>query len=386
MRKSGTLPRVLYRPLCLSLLLLSCKGSAEPTEAPEPKREDGIDLVLSSKSLAAAKVSTAKPQKVTRRSSLTVSGIVDFAPSRVARIGPQIAGRVAAIRVAPGQSVARGDVVATLDSVDVGRARADFLEAKSRLALAQAEALREQRMLDAGASTDRAVATAQTDLELAQVSVKAAGERLHTLGAGAGQGASTLSLVSPIEGKVLELSARLGQPVGPTDTLVVVGETSEVWLTVDVYERDLARVKPGDDVVATAIAYPERIFKGKVDQVSTVVDPGRRVLSARIVLRNPDEALHPGMTATARVVSAAVPNAPEVLSIPQAALQTIEGQPFVFVDHGAGKFELRAIEPGDLLEDGVEIKKGLVGTETVVTDGSFILKSELLRSQMGAND
>jgi cobalt-zinc-cadmium efflux system membrane fusion protein len=376
---------VLRASLCLSLLLVSCKEKPAPAEAPEPKREEGIDLVLSPKSLAAAKVSTAKPSKVPRRSSLTVSGTVDFAPSRVARIGPQISGRVATVRVTPGQSVARGDVVATLDSVDVGRARADFLEAKSRLALAQAESAREQRLLDVGASSDRAIQASKTELELANVSVRAAGERLHTLGAGAG-GTSTLSLSSPIEGKVLDLSARLGQPVGPTDTLVVVGDTREVWLTVDVYERDLARVKPGDDVDATAIAYPERVFKGKVDQVSTVVDRERRVLSARIVLGNPDEALRPGMTATAQIVSAIAPSTAEVLSIPKAALQTIEGQPFVFVDHGGGKFELRAIEPGSQLEDGVEIKKGLLGTETIVTDGSFILKSELLRSQMGAND
>jgi cobalt-zinc-cadmium efflux system membrane fusion protein len=75
-----------------------------------------------------------------------------------------------------------------------------------------------------------------------------------------------------------------------------------------------------------------------------------------------------------------------VLSVPRASVQAIDGQPFVFVDHGSGKFELRAIEQGAELEDGVEIKQGLTGAETVVTDGSFILKSEVLRSQMGAND
>jgi membrane fusion protein, heavy metal efflux system len=376
---------VRYRSLWMCVVLFSCKEKAEPAEAPEAKREQGIDLVLSPKSLAAAKVVTTKPRKAPKRSSLTVSGIVDFAPSRVARIGPQISGRVATIQVAPGQSVERGAVVATLDSVDVGRARADFLEAKSRVALAQAEAAREQRMLDAGASSERASFASQTDLELAQVSLRAAGERLRTLGAAAG-GTSTLSLSSPIGGKVLELSARLGQPVGPTDTLVVVGDTTEVWLTVDVYEQDLARVKVGDDVSASSIAYPERVFAGKVDQLGTVVDTERRVLSARIVLGNPDEALRPGMTATARVVSAVVPNTPQVMSVPGAALQMIEGQPFVFVDHGGGKFELRAVETGAQLDDGVEIKKGLLGSETVVTDGSFILKSEVLRDQMGAND
>jgi membrane fusion protein, heavy metal efflux system len=381
---------VLTSILCAGLWFTDRVRSRQKTDDPEssqPKREDGIDLALSPKSLEAARIKTASPRKVPRRSSLSVSGAVDFAPSRVARIGPQIPGRVASIRVSPGQAVSKGDVVATLDSVDIGRARADLLEAKSRQALAESEVAREQRMLDVGASSERASLAAKTELELAKVSVSAASDRLRTLGAGAaGQGASSLSLVSPIEGKVLELTARIGQPVGPTDTLVVVGETTEVWLAADVYERDLSRVKVGDDVWARAVAYPDRTFKGHVDQLGTVVDPERRVLEARIVLANPDGVLRPGMTATARIVGAPEPGAPEVLSVPRASIQTVDGQPFVFVDHGSGKFELRAIDRGAELEDGVEIKQGLTGAETVVTDGSFILKSEILRAQMGAND
>lgn len=392
--KSGTLPRVrafgigtFVLGLAVGLAFYAGHKKAEEPEPTEQRREEGIDLSLSAKSLEAARIKTALPRKVPRRSSLSVSGSIDFAPSRVARIGPQIAGRVASIKVAPGQAVAKGATVATLDSVDIGRARADLLEAKSREVLAESEVAREQRMLEAGASSERAALAAKTELDLAKVSVSAAEGRLKTLGAGAvGTGASSISLVSPIEGKVLELSARIGQPVGPTDTLVVVGDTAEVWLAADVYERDLSRVKVGDDVWARAVAYPDKIFKGHVDQLGTVVDAERRVLTARIVLGNPDGVLRPGMTATARIVGAVEPGAPEVLSVPRGSIQAIDGQPFVFVDHGAGKFELRAIEQGAELEDGVEIKQGLTGTETVVTDGSFILKSEVLRSQMGAND
>lgn len=387
--KSGSLIDVMIRALALfaaGFLLTGCKASSDPEDPPAPKREEGIDLVLGEKSLLAARISTDKPKKVPRRGRLLVTGSVDFAPSRVARIGPQIAGRVASIRVAPGQTVAKGAVVATLDSVDIGRAQADLLEAKSRLALAESEAAREQRMLDVGATSDRATLASKTELELARVSMKAATQRLQTLGAGTAGGGSSLALSTPIGGRVLELSARLGQPVGPTDTLVVVGETTEVWLKVDIYERDLANVHSGDDVWATAIAYPDRTFKGHVDELGTVIDPERRVLTARIVLRNPDEVLRPGMTASARIVGTPVPGAPEVWSVPRTAVQTIEGQPFVFVDHEHGKFELRAIETGAELEEGVEIKRGLTGNETLVTDGSFILKSEVLRSQMGAND
>lgn len=370
----------------LLLALAACKPAEGESEAPAPKKEADVDVTLSPKALQGAKLATGKVSRVPRRSSLTVAGSVDFVPSRVARIGPQISGRVASVPVAPGQAVGRGATVVTLDSVDIGRARADLLGAKAELQLAEAEVAREDRMLQAGASSERAQQSAKTALDLAKVNLSTANDRLRTLGAAAGGGASTFALSSPIEGKVLEVKARLGQPVGPTDTLIVVGETSQVWLAVDIYERDLARVKAGDEVVATAIAYPDRTFTGTVDQLASVVDPERRVLEARIVLRNPDGALRPGMTATARILGVPEAGAPNVVSVPKGALQTIDGQPFVFLDLGGGKYQLRAVERGSELESGIEIKQGLNGDETIVTEGSFILKSEVLRAQMGSND
>jgi cobalt-zinc-cadmium efflux system membrane fusion protein len=375
--------------LCCALsiaMLAGCKEADGESEAPGPKKDPEVDVSLSPRALEAAKLSVGKAERAPRRSSLTVAGSIDFVPSRVARIGPQISGRVASVPVAPGQAVGRGAVVVTLDSVDIGRARADLLEAKAQLQLAEAEVAREDRMLKEGASSERAQQAAHTSLDLAKVNLTAAGDRLRTLGAASGGRASTFTLVTPIEGKVLEVKARLGQPVGPTDTLVVVGETSQVWLAVDIYERDIAKVKPGDDVVATAVAYPERSFAGTVDQVASVVDPERRVIEARIVLKNPDGALKPGMTATARILSVPDAQAPSVVKVPRGALQTIDGQPFVFIDLGDGKYQLRAVERGVELENGVEIKQGLVGDERIVVEGSFILKSEVLRSQMGSND
>jgi membrane fusion protein, heavy metal efflux system len=371
--------------LC-AVLLGACKQAEGESEATGPKKDPEVDVSLSPRGLAAAKLATGKAERVPRRSSLTVAGSVDFVPSRVARIGPQISGRVASVPVAPGQNVGRGAVVVTLDSVDIGRARADFLEAKAQQQLAEAEVAREDRMLKEGASSERAQQSARTSLDLAKVNVSAAGGRLRTLGAVTGGGASTFALTSPIEGKVLEVKARLGQPVGPTDTLIVVGETSQVWLAVDIYERDLARVKAGDDVVATAVAYPDRTFTGTVEQLASVVDPERRVIEARIVLKNPDGVLRPGMTATARILGVPEPNAAMVVRVPRGAIQTIDGQPFVFIDRGGGKYQLRAVERGTDLENGVEIKQGLEGNESIVTEGTFILKSEVLRAQMGSND
>jgi membrane fusion protein, heavy metal efflux system len=312
-------------------------------------------------------------------------GSLDFVPTRVARIGPSVGGRVASILVTVGQKVKAGASVITLDSVDAGRARADLLSSRSRLAQAELEVEREKRLLSGGASSERAVVQSETEKTLALNEVRAAEARLSTLGRGTGT--SGIVLTSPIAGTVLDVRARLGQPVGATDTIAIVGEIDQVWLRADLYERDFAKVHAGDPVRVTTVAYPDKVFEGHVDIVGTVVDPERRVVEARIVLANVDGVLRPGMTATARILGAPFGDAGgSVIAIPKAAIQTIDGQPFVFIEKEKGKYELRPIEKGADLESEVEITRGLVEADRIVVEGSFILKSEILKDQMGTND
>jgi cobalt-zinc-cadmium efflux system membrane fusion protein len=392
----------LRRSLALALLgalalapVVACKTKT-PDEPAKPAKEPDVDVQLSDKAAEAAHLVFAKPKTTARRSSVAVTGSIDFVPSRVARIGPSIGGRVGAVLVTAGQHVKRGATLISLDSVDAGRARADFLSAKSRLAQAELELEREKRLLAGGASSERAVVQAETEKNLAQNELRASEARLRTLGTGAANGG--IALTTPIDGTVLEVKARLGQPVGATDTLVVVGEIDPVWLKVDIYERDFSRVHLADDVKVTTIAYPDRVFEGKVDLLGTVVDPDRRVVEARIVLGNTDGALRPGMTATARILGDPVlstqgkddagkaPATPMVTTVPRSALQIIDGQPYVFLEKEKSKYELRPVERGSDLDGEVEIIRGLKGDENVVVDGGFILKSELLKEQMGTND
>lgn len=376
--------RFAFRHLVLGMLALGCHDRTPP--APEKPKGEKADVELSETALAAAALSTQKVEASTRKASVMAQGTVDFVPNQVARVGPSVAGRVGSIAVAIGQRVKKGATLLVIDSVDVGRARADLVAAKSKLTQTEAELSREQKLMAGGASSERAVLAAETEKHVAETGVRAAEDRLRMLGASSAQGQSSFPLVSPIDGAVLDVTARLGQPVGTTDTLVVVGETRDVWLSIDVYERDVSKVHVGDDVRVNTVAFPNRTFEGKVDFIATAVDPKRKVLEARIVLPNPDGALKPGMTAAARILGGALPDAGASISIPKGALQTIDGQPFVFIEKSKGKFELRPVERGDEAEGYVQIARGLSGGEMIVVDGSFILKSEVLREQMGSND
>jgi membrane fusion protein, heavy metal efflux system len=404
--------------------LVCCKDKAAEATAPAaPKKSAGVDVELSAEAFTAARLKFGIAARSPRHQVVLAAGMLDFAPNRVARLGPSASGRIASLTATVGQRVKRGSVLATVDSVDAGRARADVLAARSRLAQADSELSRERRLTEGGAASERSLAVAQSERNLAEVEVRAAEARTQTLGTAVAGGA--LGLVSPMDGTVLEVRARLGQPVSATDTLIVVGEVDSLWLRIDVYERDVGRIRVGDAARIVTLAYPDRVFEGRVEQLGTAIDPERHVLDARIVLSNADGALRPGMSATARILGrplelSAQPldagpttgartepaaQTPTVVSVPKSAIQTIDGQPFVFVAKRLGskpvtdgsippsipanttaEFELRAVERGSALETEVEILRGLEGGEPIVVDGAFILKSELLKSQMGTND
>ena len=270
---------------------------------------------------------------------------------------------------------------------------AELLTASAQLQRAEKEVARELSLVDSRATTERELVAAKTTESVARIDVRAAEERLRAYGAGRSASAGGgVSLSTPIAGRVLEMNARLGQSIGPADTLFVVGDVGEVWLVADVHERFFPSVKQGDTVKVSVVALPGRTFDGRVDQIGGMVDPSTKAFRARIVLPNPDGALLPGMSATARIHHATTGAKERVVSVPRAALQSIDGLPFVFVEgpgtdgKGGRKFEMRAVERGGEAEGRVEIFRGVREGETVVGDGSFLLKSEVLREQMGKND
>ncbi|MFO0661946.1 MAG: efflux RND transporter periplasmic adaptor subunit [Polyangiaceae bacterium] len=381
-----------------ALALASCRSSSDAGPSPSASAsskaseaaKDHADVELSDEALEAAKLQIVKARQGARTASVVVSGTLDFNPQRTAKIGPLLDGRVLAVRVKQGDEVAAGAGLATITSIDVGRARADHMAAQARLQQADAALTREKKLLESRATSEREIAERETAKSLAEVEVRAAAERLRASGAGPGGTGASLTLNTPIAGHVIEAEARIGQAVRATDTLFVVGDTSELWLIGDLYERDLSRVKVGDAVKVSVTAIPGRVFDGKVDHVHERIDPGRRATDVRVVLSNGDGALIAGMSATARILSTrpvaqGEANEPAIV-VPRGAIQNIDGQPFVFVEQGHGKFEMRAVVKGADLEGDVEIKRGVADGEPVVADGSFILKSHVLREQMGSND
>ena len=224
---------------------------------------------------------------------------------------------------------------------------------------------------------------ARGELRQARARREAALARLEVLGARR-SGTSSVTLRSPISGTVVARHATRGESVGPQDILFTVADLSRVWVVGRVYEQHLARVARGNRAVVTVRAYPGDSWEGPITYIGSELDEATRSVEARVELDNPDHRLKPGLFATLTIDAAAAPAAPPVPTVPEDAVLPWRGRQVVFVPQGE-PYTYRAVPVTLGARQGgrVEVLAGLEEHERVVVSGAFMLKSELLRGELG---
>ena len=189
-----------------------------------------------------------------------------------------------------------------------------------------------------------------------------------------------LELKAPIDGVIIERTATAGELVDKSKTIYTISDPAQLWAIAEVKERDIAAVKSGQDASFTVLAYPQEKFQGKVVLVGNQVESDSRTLEVRIAVDNADGRLKPGMFADVEIVTTILDN---VLLISDAALETDGEEQIIFVALNDNKFEKRIVKLGLEQSGRVQILSGVKAGENIVTDGSFILKSEMLKGEMG---
>jgi cobalt-zinc-cadmium efflux system membrane fusion protein len=396
--KEMTMLRVFLAHVLLvagGLGVIACKGDKPPEKTEEKEHGEGHEegvVRLTAEQIRSAAIATAKAEVRTEVGLLEATAQIEPAGDRQARVGSRIAGRIVAVRAGVGDRVSRGAVLATVDSPEVGRAKADYISALAAERVASESSERERKLFERQISSEKDWKEAQGAAIKAVAEKDAAENRLHALGTpddelarvrSEGHYSSTLSVPAPITGVVVERAATLGQMVDPASILFVIMDLSQVWILVDVYERDIAEVRAGQNVRVKVTALGAEEFKGKVQSVGSLIETATRTAKARIVLSNPKGALRPGMFASVVFEGSVAGQGKPAVFVPSAAVQRDGEKYMVFVQKGPNEFEAREVTIGHESEGWREIEKGLKAGETVVTTGSFVLKSELMKAGLG---
>lgn len=335
---------------------------------------------------------TAPVKESSVSSSITGNCEVGYDETRLAHVRPRVAGIVREVRVQVGDAVRQGDVLAVIDSAELGQAKADYLVALPLVELWTKNRRRFQRLEDEGVVAGKKLLEAEAELARAKAQVVKARQRLQNLGLASDQIASLadepaarrnlLQIVAPQDGTVIERHAVRGEAIQATSELFAIADMSAVWVHMDVYERDLPRLAVGQPMTLRVPGLAPREFPGRVIWISSAVDERTRTIRVRAEVDNPQRLLRANMFGSGEI---RVGEQHSSLSVPGEAIQWEGTSYVVFVKKAADLYEPRRVLRGADLGDAYALAwADLRPGESVVTTGSFLLKTEILKGAIGA--
>ena len=402
---------------------------------------------LSAEALKAAGIETAQVIEREMISLMTVTAAVEANQQKIQQVTPLVSGRVDRVNVALGDRVKQGAVLATISSPEVAEKhgklheaetrlnlaqqnlqrvqraenRSAILQAKARLDEAEANLRRTRRLIDLGAAADKDLTAAETayatakaeydyqsnislsrelqearaEVETTQVEVMHLRNSLTALGASvsdsqAERNAHDISLVrltAPVSGTVIERSVNPGAGIEPGKPIFTIADVSTVWVIANVPAGQISQLTVGAPASVLAPELGKNAISGKIGFIDPVLNEQTRTGRVRVEISNPGERLKLGMFVSVNFESrdSEKSGADKTLVIPDNAVQRMADDTIVFVpaEGKAGEFLMRKVELGDVVNGFHAVKSGLQAGERVVTKGSFILKTQLMKGDLG---
>lgn len=335
--------------------------------------------------------------------TVTGNAEISFVTHDYAHITSRVTGRIAEVPTDEGRTVKKGDVLVVVDSAEVGAAKAAYLSLLPVVELGRKEFRRISGMRPSGAASEKEELTSHATLAKAEAELLNARQRLLNMGysddeiakiAETRDTSNLLKITAPMGGRLVERHAVVGEAVSPPTAAVTSGQMlalfdiadlREMWCWIDIGEADVTKVAIGQQVRFTISGADKPVFSGNVELVSFAVNPATRTVRIRAGLKNEGERLRANQYG--RAVIRVGPERRAVV-IPRSAVQADAGEQFVFLPLPDGRrFRTQRVEIKPMDDASrVEVVFGLKPGEQVVTTGSFLLKTELLRSQLAAEE
>jgi cobalt-zinc-cadmium efflux system membrane fusion protein len=315
--------------------------------------------------------------------TILTAGKVAFDDTHVTHVFSPVAGRVTRIDATLGQHVRQGNILAVIESPDVGSASSDVGKAQADLIAAQHDFARQKELYAAHAASQRDYEQAEDTYRKAKAELDRALQKMQLFRAGSIDAVTqSYRVPAEIDGEVLMRAVNPGIEVqgqystGSAAELFTIGDIDRVWVLADVFQMDLARVQLGAPVAVTVVTYPGRVFWGTVDWVSGMMDPTTRTAKVRCTFDNADHALKPEMYVTVQITV----DQKRVVAIPRSAFLRLGEQTVVFVERGSapdGRVRYERV-PVSVEDEGegsnwLPVTHGVTKGTPIVTAGAILL-------------
>jgi cobalt-zinc-cadmium efflux system membrane fusion protein len=347
--------------ILIALTLLSCSNHPANTEnagAGKSAQANNITVTLTDAQLKNAGIDTGHVQMRKVSSMLKVNGVIDVPPQNRVSISFPMGGYLKSTQLLPGMHVRKGEVIAVMEDQQFIQLQQDYLLAKSKLTYAEKEFLRQGDLNMSKASSDKVFQQAQADYEMQKVMVRSLAEKLRLIGTDPaklddGNISRDVPIYSLINGYVTKVNVNIGKYVNPTDALFEIVDPSDIHLALDVFEKDVNLLQPGQKVLAYTNNDPDKKYNCKIILIGKDLNDQRKTEVHCHFLQS-DPALIPGTFMNAEIEVKSV----ETLTLPDEAIVQYENKSYAFVVKNKYSFEMREVKTGTSKDGFTELVPG----------------------------
>ncbi|RYE24281.1 MAG: efflux RND transporter periplasmic adaptor subunit [Sphingobacteriales bacterium] len=363
--------KILIIPAIAILLLAAC-GKKQ-----EVKKED-IKFALSDTMVHMIALDTVSFCNVD--DELSLSGEVSFNENNVVKIFPRSSGQVTESRISLGDHVTKGQVLAVIRSADIAANYSDMNSASADVAIAKRQMETAESLYQSGINSEREYTEAKQNYQKALAAKNKIQSVLNINGGTKTDAGGDYVITSPIDGYVVEKKVAAGAFIRPDmgDNLFTISDLHNVWVYANVYESDIAKVKQGSEVNVIPMAYPDKVYKGKIDNTSQVLDPSSKAMHVKITLNNKDMLLKPDMFVKVVVNNAGSSNA---VCVPTKALVSQDGRDYVVAYNQRDDMNIAQVKIAKTVGDKTYlINSNLASGQKLIVKNQLLVFNQLLNN------
>jgi cobalt-zinc-cadmium efflux system membrane fusion protein len=396
--------------IAISLIILVFVAGCSPQKQSEQANKTNPDIIeLNEDAVKQSGITALTVVKKPVMSQIITTGQIKANEDKIFTINSMVTGRIIQDRAKLGDFVRQGQAVAVVQNPEVTQINADstqqlhenriaIRQAQTRYSLAKTNYEREKRLFNEGISPQKDYIQAQSDMIIAReelanvkersVHIKAeASAMLGTYGVSTNLNSENLITSSPItalrSGVVTKKNITVGSVVSPDMVLYEVSDLKELWLDITLYSNEIAKISEKQTVIFKPDSFQGKEFVGKIDYIQPSSDEPTQTFVARAFINNSMGLLKPGMFGQILINSNIKQDKPFV---PDVAIQKYGKETFVFLDLGNGKYKKQIVQLAEKATGGHFINKGVQAGDKIVGNGSFTLKSELLKSEFAEEE
>ena len=357
---------ILYS-LSALILIASCKE----------KKEEVVQQKAVCVTDSLAKIINIDTAKTTNmQDELSLSGEVSFDENHVVKVFPFSSGQVTDVRVSLGDKVNKGQVLAVMRSADVAGDYTDLASTKSDLSIAKRQLDQTQYLYKSGISSERDYTEAKENYNKAMAANQKVQEQLSINGRGNTSANGQYVITAPESGYIVEKNVNAGSFIRSDNasSMFTISNMKDVWIWANVFESDISKVKDGYAAKVTTVAYPGKVFNGKVNEISSVLDPDNKVMKVKITLPNPNMLLKPEMF-TSVIITNSEPT--QSVTVPASSIIFNDSKNYVVVYKSKCSMEVREVNVIKTVDNVTYLSAGLKPGEMLISKNQLLLYDAL---------